>query len=370
LILVGLLIAGWGIYTNTPSLFKIGLALVSLPLASILIVYYGMNIVVDNIERITPGTPVEGRLALVDFVLDSNDRFLPPITVEIRDTPPIGLRTVEYREVKAVIFPGAQLRVNYKIVARPGKRRFGDVTIRVSDILGLYNASIAFQPRGDQYLRSRPKIEEPELPSESAGLILSTATRVSEKHGLEFYSVREYLEGDDPRLIDWKATARLTTLIVKEMRQETASPTIILFAPGENGDEGDPGKTVFETLARLSAGIANLIASYNQLIGLISLVDEPVLVPPLLGPRGFSSVLDGLANTPPSSELPDNTASIVMEYLKKYVRTRPVFVVAAPDNIMDDIVRAVKPIISEHGIPILLLTYHEGKVKISWRRPH
>lgn len=369
MIMAGLLLAGWGIYTGSQTLLWSGLALLMLPLASILVVYYGMSIVVEGIERLTPGTPVEGKLSLVLFRMNNDRKLFPPIVVELRDTPPKGLKNVGFKEVKALVFPGSQLNVNYKIIARTGKRGFGNLIVRVTDLLGLYNATVSFQPEGDRYVTSRPKVVEPEKPSISSGVWRSTAARPMEKHGLEFYSIREYMEGDDPRLIDWKATARLATLIVKEMRREVASPVIIIFTPGRRGDEGEHGKTPFEELSRLTAGLANIISSYNQLIGFIGLVEDPVLVPPLLGPKGFSGVLDGLANTPPKTSSLGNISSIVVEYMKKHVRVRPVLIIVAPEKEAEELIQALKPIVTEHAIPLLLMTHKEGKVEVAWRKP-
>lgn len=350
-------------------MLEAGLAFASLPLASILAVHHGISILAQRLEWIVPGAPVEGRLALVLFQLSTRGTLPPPVAVEIMDTPPKGSMTVDYGKVRLLLLPGSRITTNYKLVARAGRRRFGEVMVTVTDLLGLYRATITLEPNGDRYIQGRPKVVEPESKSETEGVILSTAARTSEKHGLEFYAVREYVEGDDPRLIDWKATARLATLIVKEMRQEAASPTIIMFSPGPEGDEGKPGETLFEVLARRLAGIAMILSSYNQLIGYIGLAGEPVITPPSLAAKGFYGVLDGLANTPPAGPVPFNTAAILAEYLAKYVRARPVLVIAGPSRIVSDMLGMVEPILLEHGIPALLLEYRDGKVEAYWRAP-
>jgi uncharacterized protein (DUF58 family) len=44
--------------------------------------------------------------------------------------------------------------------------------------------------------------------------------------GIEFSEVREYVEGDDPRLIDWNVTSRMNTVFTKTFREERE---IVLF---------------------------------------------------------------------------------------------------------------------------------------------
>ena len=48
-------------------------------------------------------------------------------------------------------------------------------------------------------------------------------------YGLEYYETREYVPGDPFRFIDWKATARLSRLIVKEFLEETYSSSHLIY---------------------------------------------------------------------------------------------------------------------------------------------
>ena len=48
-------------------------------------------------------------------------------------------------------------------------------------------------------------------------------------HGLEYYETREYVPGDPFRFIDWKATARLSKMMVKEFLEETYSSSHLIY---------------------------------------------------------------------------------------------------------------------------------------------
>ena len=48
----------------------------------------------------------------------------------------------------------------------------------------------------------------------------------------EFESLREYVNGDDMRIVDWKATARRGKPIVREFQEERGQELVILFACG------------------------------------------------------------------------------------------------------------------------------------------
>ncbi|RLF21449.1 MAG: hypothetical protein DRJ68_03500, partial [Thermoprotei archaeon] len=56
-----------------------------------------------------------------------------------------------------------------------------------------------------------------ELPSKITGV------------GFEYYGTREFALGDNPKLMDWKATAKLLKLMVKEFLRERAGLSVILY---------------------------------------------------------------------------------------------------------------------------------------------
>ncbi|MCE4600348.1 MAG: DUF58 domain-containing protein [Desulfurococcales archaeon] len=368
LILVGLVLLAWGIYSSSEYLLGLGLAISMVPLAGLLIVEAGLSQVTGRTQRIVAGVPVEGRLALVEFQGDMDSITVLPLTVELRDEAPPNVEVVGSTSVKAIVLPGTRFYVNYKVVARTGLRRFGRATARITDLLGLYRVAIEFTPLGDSYLRATPRIEYADLGKEAVGDLPAIVRLTARHRGTEFYMVREYQEGDDPRLIDWKATARLSTLVVKEMRQEASSPAIILFTPSPLGDRGEPGRTPFERLARIVAGLAESLSRLNRQIGFIGLVEEPVVVPPLAGPRGFAGVVDGISNTPPESPLPGNVALILREYMEKYVRERPLIIVVSPGSYLEEVASKLSPLIKEMNLKFIGVGLEGGEVKVSWTR--
>jgi uncharacterized protein (DUF58 family) len=48
------------------------------------------------------------------------------------------------------------------------------------------------------------------------------AAKIIRGDGDEFFSLREYLPGDDPRFISWRASARMGTLLVRELYQDAS----------------------------------------------------------------------------------------------------------------------------------------------------
>ena len=116
---------------------------------------------------------------------------------------------------------------------RRGAHRLGRVAVRTSGPLGLVRrrarlelaADIEVLPdvarigaRAERLLRGR----DADLGNRRRAL----------RDGREFDSLRDYQRGDDPRLVEWKQSARRGSLVVKKLRPETRQDIIIAVDAG------------------------------------------------------------------------------------------------------------------------------------------
>jgi uncharacterized protein (DUF58 family) len=111
--------------------------------------------------------------------------------------------------------------------------------------------------------------------------------------GYEFYGMRDYVPGDDPRRIVWSATARTRRYLVRESEQGITDRVTILIDNGEKvHSPGLPSET-FELGVRAvaSLGTHNLKQGYS--VSLAS--NDAVLAPDLRGGRARITLLDHLA---------------------------------------------------------------------------
>ncbi len=343
IILAGLLVSAWGLLKPDWILLSFGLSITFLPLGSALIAFMTANTLAQSIVRVIPSIPVEGQVVPVILEVNNSGR-IPLVIVEAEDTPPKGIHAITDTRISLIAPPNGLVDNHYFLVARSGKRRFGQLQATIQDPLGLYSLTMIIEPKGEAYLQAKPRIEKGEVREIAEQEMVALVRRLTRGPGLEFYEVREYQEGDDPRLIDWKATARLGKLIVKEMRKESSSPVILILAPGPWGDEGPSYKTPFEKAARIAAGITDVLSAKNVNIGYIGLTMEPVLIPPGTGPRARLSVIFGIASTPPSSSIPSSLGSIVREFLYDYVRARPLLVLISDKRIVSDLIEDLEKV--------------------------
>ena len=84
---------------------------------------------------------------------------------------------------------------------------------------------------GDEQILVYPKIENVDPGSE--GVREKYGEREVEKSGLgdDLRSIKEFAEGDNPKLIHWKTTARTGRLMVKEMEDSESPGAVIEFHP-------------------------------------------------------------------------------------------------------------------------------------------
>ncbi|MCD4549731.1 DUF58 domain-containing protein [Schaalia sp. lx-260] len=157
-------------------------------------------------------------------------------TLTIRDAwPPSMQPTPSHHHIRLA----AHDRVRVTTVLSPkqrGTRRCDRITIRVWGPLGLAArqvslsapASIAVLPE----FRARKL-----LPSRLARLheLEGSTAVVLRGPGTEFDSLRTYVRGDDPRDIDWRASARSQDLIVRTWRPERDRHVVIIVDCGRSG---------------------------------------------------------------------------------------------------------------------------------------
>ena len=92
--------------------------------------------------------------------------------------------------------------------------------------------------------------------------------------GIEFDEVREYQEGDDPRLIDWNVTARMDRLFVKKFVEERELSIMLVVDVSASEDFGSGGALERELAAELTAAIAMSALQNHDQVGLLLFSDR------------------------------------------------------------------------------------------------
>ncbi|MEU5877330.1 DUF58 domain-containing protein [Spirillospora sp. NPDC047279] len=143
------------------------------------------------------------------------------VKARLRDAWPPSAHAAP-RTVKISVPPGERRRVDMTLVpSRRGDRTAVTVTVRSVGPLGLAARQLSRSaPWTVRVLPAFPSRRH--LPAKLARLRELTGQHVAliRGQGTEFDSLREYVDGDDVRSIDWRATARRADVVVRTWRPE------------------------------------------------------------------------------------------------------------------------------------------------------
>jgi len=150
-----------------------------------------------------------------------------------------------------------------------------------------------------------------------AGSYLSTF----KGRGIEFTEVREYVEGDDVRAIDWNVTARMGAPYVKTFMEERDLTVMLMVDLSGSMEFGTIAQTKRELAVDLCAAAGLLAVQNGDRVGLLAYTDRVELfVPPRKGRRHVMRLLMELAALKPVGRTTDLAPAC--GFLMRTVRTR------------------------------------------------
>jgi len=110
--------------------------------------------------------------------------------------------------------------------------------------------------------------------------------------GMEFDEVREYVPGDDIRLIDWNVTARTSVPHIKKLVEERELTVMLMVDASGSGRFGSVNRFKNELAAELCAVMAFSAIKNNDKVGLMIFTDQVELyVPPEKGRRHILRII-------------------------------------------------------------------------------
>jgi uncharacterized protein (DUF58 family) len=174
------------------------------------------------------------------------------------DLPPqLVVEASTYRVKVALAETSGRLALDIPIARRTGLHVVGPLVVAATDPLGLFRRAVYL--RESLVVRMPPEVAAAPLARWYGIMRASSGARtLTPGHGLEYHSTRDYEPGDELRVIDWKATARIGRLFVKTFEVETPIKVFLLVDALPHMFVGGP-KTLFEYCADLTVAIANYL---------------------------------------------------------------------------------------------------------------
>jgi uncharacterized protein (DUF58 family) len=128
--------------------------------------------------------------------------------------------------------------------------------------------------------------------------------------GTAFAGLRDYAIGDDPRHIDWKATARRRRLISREYSVEQGQTVMILVDAGRLMTQLAGSLSRFEYALSAALVLANVVTRAGDHAGLLVFDDQVrSYIPPTRGTAALRLIRDALVPIQPAMVEPDYAAA-------------------------------------------------------------
>lgn len=141
--------------------------------------------------------------------------------------------------------------------------------------------------------------------------------------GMEFHEVREYVPGDDVRMIDWNVTARTNAPHIKVLAEEREMTVMLMVDVSGSGRFGSVSRFKNELAAEFCAVIAFSAIQNNDKVGLVVFSDEVELyVPPAKGRKHVLRVIREILYFEPKSH--KTNISEALHFLNGVMKRRAV----------------------------------------------
>jgi len=166
--------------------------------------------------------------------------------------------------------------------------------------------------------------------------------------GMEFAEVREYIQGDDVRTIDWNVSARMGHPFVKKFTEERELTVVLVVDVSGSEQFGTAPSTKMQMSAEIAALLAFSAIRNNDQVGLLLFTDRVEgYLPPRKGRQHALRVLREVLAAAPAGR--GTSIAEALEYLRRVVTKRAVvFVISDFQDIEYE--RTLRVVARKHDI--------------------
>ncbi len=228
---------------NSESNLLLLLALLALAALAVNAVFCLRMVRAVEVERAAPAAAIAGRPFSLVYLLRSRRRWTRVFSLTVEEVDAGGVLAGFPRAHLTVLRPGVEERIEVAGLrrwrGRVALRRirmssrfpFGLVSCQVDHILP---GVMTIYPAIGRLRRNPWRMRD----------AASEARRAADRAGgqEEFHGLREYREGDDPRRIYWRRSARTGQILVREYRPQRSCWLIVIVDPWPETDRAVPGR--------------------------------------------------------------------------------------------------------------------------------
>ncbi len=246
-------------------------------------------------RRRAPQTAQAGEITTVTLTLD-NPTATQRLFVTVSDTIPQRAAGSPPHFTVPALGPETSIDLDYPLnTSLRGAYRLGPVILEASDTLGITSFAREIPIQDEVIVYPTPLPLAMLWPTSTCGRMPRRTARRRSHDGSEFFGIREYAQGDDPRRIHWPTTARMDDLMTIEFTREESFEGAILLDLYAGFHVGEGLFSSLEqgiTLAATAANQAEQRGGQAQLLAIGA--NDYSVVPDTLGST-YRKVLEALA---------------------------------------------------------------------------
>ncbi len=279
--------------------------------------FWGLPEKVDIVvgHRVSPGDSF-GDEDITDEISITNHSNSSLENIEIVEQLPGSIKLEKGADrilVRLVAGETVSLQLDFKSPIR-GRYLIGPLITRVRDPFGFYLTEKRSEIEVLSVMPRPEHVRGAELRPRHLGAWPGMIHARIRGPGTEFYSMRDYVYGDDPKRINWKASAKHGHLILNEMEAERVTDVMIVLDTDVSFYERSEAN-LFERGVRAAASMASLLLRQGNRVGLILQGTERGVATPGFGKRHERNILYLLAAARPGRAI--LSTSYVMNLLAR-----------------------------------------------------
>jgi uncharacterized protein (DUF58 family) len=279
-----------------------------------------------RLSRIIPARMVKGRRDEAAYMLSRPGG--PATAVSILDELPDELGGDLLIE-NVALAAGQRCRLARDLVAqRRGTYELGPTFILWRSRLGLLGFRATALAGGTVAIipAVAPPARRAALTHRSLRDELGIRPRAARGEGSEFESLREYVAGDDPRHLDWRASARRGRLIVRRYQTERRHTVIVAVDTGRLMAAQSAGTSKLDYALDCAIALARSSGQFGDRVGLLAFDRElRALAKPKSGAAGVGGLVEATLGLRPRPFEPNYR--ILAETLARHQKKRALVVV-------------------------------------------
>lgn len=287
-----------------------------------------------------------------------------PLKIEIKDDFPSLHFNIHSSELFKTVQPGQEEIFSYELIpSKRGSYVFQNIYLRYHGILGLCKKyAVIERPFEYKVYPNLKNISRYRLIIQKNRLLTAGNRKVSLRGmGTEFESLKEYVEGDDYRKINWMATARENKLIVNQYEAEKNQPVYILIDTGRSMSYSIRGYKKLDFSINAAIILSDIVNQKGDNSGLMIFNTEVSrIIPPGKGDSHRNEIMEALYHIE-DTKLSSDYQGAFLELANRQKRRSIVFIFTDFETGEEskELIAAI-PILSKRHVPVIITIENES----------